>query len=433
MRFVVATLHFAGLGFALRLQDEGHEVLLATAGTTDRRLEERYRLVGEGLVPRASLADVMARRADWRDAIWIWDENHSVAENEQLRAEGFKVFGGGSYPDRMEHDRDACLRLMGEHGLRPPPSFAFEGAAPALAFLDEHPDTAYVYKPDQGEPHDTWLPQSADSAQANQELRQHLRTLGREGGFVLQERKDGVETNVEVWFVRGEPVFAFMTLESKHKLTGDLGDLVGCGFDFAFVVPVDCRAVQETVGRLFDVYRAMNYTGFGDANFIVARDGLWFFEKCERFGYNAHPNLFWNLNRAPLGETFASLIDGTFRPDFAPGFGASVTMYMDHPSPGKAVHFPDTVASRLYLLDVYRQDGQLLTAGYYGEAVLLACAFGYTMPTAWEAVLDVASQVHFPGRSYRIDGAGTDFPSSPIRRYEALTAMGYLERHAPAL
>jgi hypothetical protein len=34
--------------------------------------------------------------------------------------------------------------------------------------------------------------------------------------------------------------------------------------------------------------------------------------------------------------------------------------------------------------------------------------------------------VHFPGRSYRLDGAGTDFPSSPLRRYEALTAMGYL-------
>jgi hypothetical protein len=38
MRFVVATLHYAGLGFALRLRDEGHEVLLAYAGTTDRRL-----------------------------------------------------------------------------------------------------------------------------------------------------------------------------------------------------------------------------------------------------------------------------------------------------------------------------------------------------------------------------------------------------------
>ena len=184
--------------------------------------------------------------------------------------------------------------------------------------------------------------------------------------------------------------------------------------------------MQETVGRLFEHYREMRYTGFGDANFIVARDGVWFFEKCERFGYNAHPNLFWNLNRAPLGETFAALLDGSFVADFAPGFGASVTMYMDHPAPGKAVSYPDTVADRVYLVDVYREEGQLLTAGYYGEAVLVACGFGYTIPTAWKATMDVASKVHFPGRSYRLDGAGTEIPSSPVRRYEALTAMGYL-------
>ena len=64
MRFVVATLHYAGLGFALRLQDEGHEVLLASAGTADRRLEERYDMVGVGLVPRLPLPEAMAKRAE---------------------------------------------------------------------------------------------------------------------------------------------------------------------------------------------------------------------------------------------------------------------------------------------------------------------------------------------------------------------------------
>jgi hypothetical protein len=176
--------------------------------------------------------------------------------------------------------------------------------------------------------------------------------------------------------LEAEPVFAFMALEPKRKLTGDLGDLVGCAFDFTFVVPLGCRAVQESVGRLFRVYREMRYTGFGDANFIVARDGLWFLEKCERFGYNAHPNLFWTLSRAPLGELFAALVDETFVPDFSPGFGASVTLYVDHPM--------------------------------------------------WDAAMDVARQIRFADRSYRLDGSGTDFPSSPLRRCEALTAMSYL-------
>jgi hypothetical protein len=426
MKFVIATVHFSGLGFAMRLQEEGHDVLLAVQSVDDRRTAPRHDLVARGIIPRKPIADVMAERERHRDAYWVWDENHSVEENELLRAEGFRLLGGGRYPDTMEHDREACLRFVSEHGLLPPPSHAFADTGSALAFLDEHPDTAFVYKPDRGETFETWLPQSEVAAEANQELRQHLRSMKGEGGsFVLQERKDGIETNVEVWFVEGEPRFAFMGIECKKKLVADLGDLVGCAFDFAFVVPLDCRAVQESVGRLFPAYREMRYTGFGDANFIAARDGIWFFEKCERFGYNAHPNLFWTLNRAPLGETFAGLVDGSFTPDFAPGFGASCSLYMDHPMPGKAVQFPESVRRELYFNDVYRDGEQLLTAGYF-DWIAIAMGYGYTIPTAWEACMRTAWAVKFPGRAFRVDGAGTDYPSSPLRRYEALDAMGYL-------
>ena len=424
MRFVIATQHFSGLGFALRLQDEGHEVLMAWRPIDDRRQQARHALLGQGMLPRRPFDEVMRERDKWKDALWVWDENHSPDENEILRAEGFQVLGGGRYPDSMEHDRDAALRFVNEYGLCPPPSHPFRDSESALRFLDAHPETAFVFKPDYGETFETWLPQSTDPRDANAELRQHLRTRQGDVPFVLQERKEGVETNVEVWFVEGEPRFAFMTLESKKKLVADLGDLVGCAFDFAFVIPLDCRAVRDSVGKLFEAYRKMRYTGFGDANFIASRDGIWFFEKCERFGYNAHPNLFWTLNRAPLGETFAALVRGDFAPDFAPGFGATCSMYMDHPASGQTVIFPPSLRERLYLMDVY-QEGEAILTGGYNESVVIATGHGYTMPTAWEACVAAAWQVKFPGRSFRTDGAGTDFPSSPIRRYEALRAMDY--------
>src|ERR1051325_1419810 len=250
MRFVIATKHFAGLGFALRLLDEGHDVLIAFAGDSDRRLSAPYALVGNGLVDKRPLDDVIRDREQYRDAYWIWDENHSVDANECLRGGGFKVLGGGRYADSMEHDREACLRFVAAYGLKPPPSFAFEDAAEASRWLEKSPHTAYVYKPDVGETFETWVPESERPELANLELRQHLRSLKNRSSFVLQERKDGIETNVEVWFVRGEPRFAFMTLESKRKLTGDLGDMVGCAFDFAFAIPLDSRAVRESVGQI---------------------------------------------------------------------------------------------------------------------------------------------------------------------------------------
>src|SRR5919199_4317623 len=122
MRFVLVTKWFTGLGSALRLHEEGHEVVVAVGGIDDQRQAASYALVGEGLVDRRPLGDVMRDRETFRDAYWIWDENHSVDENETLRREGFKVFGGGTYADTMEHDRAACLTFVGEHGLVAPPS-----------------------------------------------------------------------------------------------------------------------------------------------------------------------------------------------------------------------------------------------------------------------------------------------------------------------
>ena len=139
MRFVLVTKYFTGLGFAIRLREEGHDVLVAVAGIDDQRLEARYDLVGRGLVDRLPLGAAIDARADWRDAYWIWDENHSVDACELLRAEGFRVLGGGRYANTMEHDRDACLQLVGRYGLQAPPSYRFERPGDALAHIEAHP------------------------------------------------------------------------------------------------------------------------------------------------------------------------------------------------------------------------------------------------------------------------------------------------------
>ena len=435
MRFIVASCDYAGLGFAIRLSQEGHEVILAMnpepSVAADPVTCARYSRVGDGLVNKASLSDLLHRRNDLRDAYWIWDLNHSVEENETLRAEGFRVLGGGRHAYTMEHDRKACLEFAAHYGLDAPPSERFEDPAKGIEFCKLHPETAYVYKPDTGDNFETFLPESEDPADANQELQIHLRSLmeaqDRKSAFLLQERKDGVETNVEVWFQQGEPIFAFMGLECKRRYVQDLGELAGCALDYVFTIPLNCRAVSASIEKLAPAYRAMRYTGFADANFIASKDGVWFLEKCERLGYNAHPNLFWNLGRG-VGETFAALIDGHLEPNFSEGFGASVTMSTKETCPpGKAVQFPPKLESDLYFYDVYRRDGLYLTAGYDRAGdVLLVMGYGYTMPTAWEAVMKKAAEIRFPYRHYRTDGDQTNYPSSPIRRYEALKAMGYI-------
>lgn len=137
MQFIVATCDYSGLGFAIRLQAEGHRVLLAThPSTADQTTERRtaYDLVGQNIVEKVMLQDLIAQRTDFRDAYWIWDHNHSVEENETLREKGFRVLGGGRYSDMMEHDRYACLEHAAIYGLLAPPSHRFENTADAIHF-----------------------------------------------------------------------------------------------------------------------------------------------------------------------------------------------------------------------------------------------------------------------------------------------------------
>jgi len=432
VKFVIASEDLAGLGFATRIEEEGNDVLLAVDPARrvleDPRCLAAYRAVGDGMVRKECLGALLERRETLRDAYWVWDGNHSVEENELLRREGFRVLGGGRYAYSMEHDRAACLEFVSRHGLQSPPSFAFDDAAGAIELCRSTPDVAYVFKPDKGEKFQTFVPESEDPAEANEELREHLTVRRALGRFVLQERKDGVETNVEVWFQKGEPRFAFLALECKRKYALDLGPLSGCALDFLFTIPLESRAVTESVGKLFPAYRKMSYTGFGDANFIAGKEGVWFLEKCERFGYNSHPNLLFNLSRAPIGEVFASLCDSTFEPNFGEGFGASQTMWSNlEATAGEAVLFPPKLAPNLYLWDTYLENGRYRIAGFDAEgAVLIVTGHGYTIPTAWESVLKTAASVRFPYRHYRPDGDQTNFPSSPLRRYEALKAMGYV-------
>ena len=70
-----------------------------------------------------------------------------------------------------------------------------------------------------GENYETWLPQSTAPNEANLELRHaSAKSLHSDSPFVLQERKDGIETNVEVWLAQSASRrFAFMAILSRRR------------------------------------------------------------------------------------------------------------------------------------------------------------------------------------------------------------------------
>lgn len=126
MKFVIATKDYAGLGIAIRLKDAGR--------VTDPERRRLFDLVGQGLVDKQPLDQLVAKREPMRDWYWIWDFNHTVETNELLRAEGCQVFGGGQFANSMEHDR----QLASTYRLESPPSYRFSETVEAIRFWKQN-------------------------------------------------------------------------------------------------------------------------------------------------------------------------------------------------------------------------------------------------------------------------------------------------------
>jgi phosphoribosylamine-glycine ligase len=426
MEFIIATADYSGLGLAVRLIQEGHSAVLAVQpGSPEIGASQAFQAIGKNLIEKRPLADLLAWRSEYQNCYWIWDGNHSVRENELLRSEGFRVFGGGLFADLMEHDRDFAVHYCAQYGLFAPETRRFTDPRQAVAFLKRRRTTAFVLKPDRGSSAETWVPEDSDPEAANQSLRERLQSAELTTPFILQARKRGTEANIEVWFVNGEPRFALALLECKRFGDGDTGEMTGCSLDFVFPISLQARAVRETVGKLFPAYRRMRYTGFGDANVIIDDDGFWLLEKCERFGYNCHPNLLWSVCRDEAGQTLASLVDGTLQPNFSEAYGASVTVHNPGNTPAQKLSIPNDILDSIYFWDVYREDGDWHIAGFE-TAVLMISASGSTASGAWTRVMENARRVHSPGVTYRTDGGSTGFANSPLKRLATLQEMELL-------
>jgi phosphoribosylamine-glycine ligase len=428
-QFVIVTKDFSGLGWAKKLQEEGEAVTVAhCCEEEDPELKKMYAQVGEGWVPTMPLSKALDSLKT-PTTYWIFSENNFPEEADTLRHKGQKVFGTSKFTDQLEHDRQFAVDLVEQCGLESPATHEFSTRDQGLKFLDANSEKAYVFKPDDsgGTNYSTFVPVRREDADANRETYSYLQHMKSEpGSFILQERiPDGTEVCVEVWFQEGKPILATVGLELKRKNTGDFGEMCGCGGDYITVVPLDTPLVDETIGRMFDYYKSIDYTGIADVNVIITDEGPKFLEVCNRLGYNAHVSLFLGLAIEGMGDILADWMDGKtddMAGRFKPGWACSMTLFLDHPRPGLPVHVDEWDETQFYPFDGYVEEGQFLLTGYSDEVGIFV-ASGPTMEAACKAVYDKVEgeeAVSIPDSYHRTDIGETGYKNAPIARYQAL-------------
>ncbi len=437
-QFVLVTKDFSGLGWAKKLLEEGETVTVATSfkAEDDPELRKQMKMVGEGWVEVVDLPDAM-RRLKSPSTYWVFTENNFPVEADKLRAQGQKVFGTSALTDKLEHDRQYGVDIAEQAGLQSPPTHEFTSRDEGLAFLDDHLDTAFVFKPDDGKfNYLTFVPVRKKSADANREVYNYLAHMKQEPGtFILQERlaaEDVTEVNVELWFYEGEPFLATLGLEVKRKNTYDLGEMCGCGGDFMQFIDMECKLVDMTIGKMVPFYREQKYTGFADVNVLLTKDNTpYFLEVCDRFGYNSHPNMFLNLAKEGFGSILADFMDGKvdgMRNRFRDDIGCSMTVFLDHPRPGLPVHVDPAHEAQFFPFDGYKEDEGFFLTGYSDE-VGIYCDHAPTIKAAAEKVYRQIvddEAVSYPDIYYRYDLAKDDYYNAPVRRYQTLQDRGLL-------
>lgn len=424
------------MGFAKKLSDEGHEVVMAFE-FIDEEGEEVYKpreLLGNKIIEKIPLAEMIKKRSQYKDAYWIFDTNTEHSHyGEQLRKEGFpRVFGGRELTVKMEHDREFGVAMVERAGIKSPPTFDFKEIIDGIQHLDKNIDKAYVFKPNSKDAGwETYAPDSIKDTNANEELHAYLESLpnGNSDGYILQERIKGVEVNFEIWLHAGKPYFALCDLECKRKGNDDLGGLVGGAQDIAFSIPLESKAVRETVGKIAVLPEFKNYTGFIDANVIIADNGPYFLEFCARFGYPEHVTTFFALAKSKLGDLFSQMIDGKdlehFYDNFKYGFGAGITLNAEKKRKGLPLFIPEDIEPFFYHYDTYKRSGKYLTVGLDMEVGVIT-GHGFTIMDAAEEAIDYAKKIAFPTRGFRTDLDKDTYASNPRDRYLALEAMRYL-------
>lgn len=436
-RFIILTGDYSGFGFAKMIADAGYPVLVAYDLDQDQEKDvlKKYKAVGKGFFDRAPLERVFAQRDTFKDAYWFADQNNTNEYGQQLHDEGFKIWGGLELSGKMEHDRDFGMELAKRAGFDIPEEVEFQSVQDGIKYLEENEELAFVFKPNTPDSGTwgTYVPDSEKDQAANSELTSYLKSLGagKPGGFILQERKRGVEVNFELWVRAGVPFFAWCDLESKKKLTDDMGPLVGGAQDVGFTMPVECKGIEQTVGKFLALEEFKDYTGFLDANVIISEKQHYFLEFCARTGYPAHPTLFTALARVPFPDILMQMIDGPegdFYDNFKHGFGAGITLYTDKDRSLMPIYVSAEVDHLFYPYDDTMDDDLRLMAGAGSDAeVGVICGHGYTVKTAAEEALKNMGKINFPNRSARTDLDKNCYPSAPQGRYDALCAMRYLD------
>lgn len=318
-RFLLLSEDGSSLGLAMRLQAESHSVKMWIR-------DPLFKDVGRGLIDNANSYEfgqiIIPECIGFGILCDVW------------RDSGVPVFGGSSFADCIEEDRELAEEVMYEAGIETPKSKRATSWAEAKKLVQQFSskgDAGKVVIKPEGKLSGivpSYVASSVEDGLSMLEVAEQ-QAGSTEPELVIQEFIEGIAVSTEGWFNGFEWIEGMFnrTIENKKTLNDDLGPSEGCAGNVVYPVSSKDPIVKETLLKLTVYLREKSYIGPFDINCVVNKEGIYALEFTPRFGYDAFPTLLYTLCDFDFGSFVDSVskhaLDGQ---SLREGFGAGVRL-----------------------------------------------------------------------------------------------------------
>ena len=299
------------LDWLMRCQRWGHDIRW-----WDRRRDNgEPRLAGRGIIDKITVfSEIQRKWLDWADLIYLPDNAHYQDLLEPYREAGYPIIGANAAAAEMELDRGHGQALMKKYGIPIMESQEFHDYKAAMAFVQRNPEFL-VSKPS-GDANKALSYVAHDPGDMVYMLerwskRPDLQQLARTEGFILQEKKKGIEMAAGAYYGPGGFVGRVCeNWENKKLMVGDLGVATGEMGTVAMYVKRS-KLAERVLFPIAPYLKKIGYVGYIDNNCIIdpKTGDPWPLEWTMRDGWPLRHNL-QALHDGDPARWMADLIEG---------------------------------------------------------------------------------------------------------------------------
>jgi phosphoribosylamine--glycine ligase len=281
MRILGISGDFSMGDLCFRLKAEGHDVRIFVA---DKNIKAYIGMLRQSTSWRKDLKWV------GKDGLILFDTTGFGAIQEKLRKDGYSVFGGCRFGDKIEDDRAYGQKILAVSGVKTIPSRDFYDIDEAISFVRKNGGRWVVKQNGHVSKTFNYVGELESGEDVVRVLEGYRKNNGRDAHHIeLQKRVDGVEIGVGRYF-NGEDWVGPIEMNIEHKsfFNGGIGPKT---FEMGTLMWFDedeqNKLFQKTLAKLKPYLISIDYRGDIDINCIVNEKGAHPLEVTARFGFPA--------------------------------------------------------------------------------------------------------------------------------------------------